>query len=354
MGPPSARAPSAGKNLRMIDGLEKAVAAGVIDRATAQRLEPYLAPAPAAPDFVDPDDEKLRLVTGFNDIFVTIGLLLFLGALYFLLRGTGPAAPAAVAAAAWGLAEFFTRRRRLALPSIVLLVIFVGAVFATMISAFHPGSLLFDNQLTPAQLLVAAAAAAIAALLHWLRFHVPITVAAGVAALAAILLALCQIEAPQLLQDHPVAVFLPLGLAIFALAMWFDSSDLTRQTRRTDIAFWLHLLAAPIIVHPILLSLSGGTSALAGAAQVVAVFICLAVVALVVDRRAILVSSLLYLAYAAGTLIAAAGIGSASPALSALAVGAVVLMLSAAWRPLRRGFMGLLPASLRARLPAVA
>ena len=40
--------------------------------------------------------------------------------------------------------------------------------------------------------------------------------------------------------------------------------------------------------------------------------------------------------------------------LPTLAVGAVVLMLSAAWRPLRRAFMGLLPQSLRSRLPAVA
>ena len=72
------------------------------------------------------------------------------------------------------------------------------------------------------------------------------------------------------------------------------------------------------------------------------------------DRRAILVSSLSYLAYAAGTLIAAAGIEASSLAVSVLAVGAVVLMLSAAWRPLRRAVMALLPDGLRARLPAVA
>jgi hypothetical protein len=183
---------------------------------------------------------------------------------------------------------------------------------------------------------------------------VPITVAAGVAALAAILLALCNMAAPDLITDHPVPVFLTLGLAIFALAMWFDMSDLTRQTRRTDIAFWLHLLAAPIIVHPILMSVIKDNAPLPAAAQVIAVFLCLAAVALVVDRRAILVSSLAYLAYAAAKLIAAAGIESSSLAASTLAVGAVVLLLSAAWRPLRRMVMGLVPASLRARLPAVA
>ncbi|PZF76231.1 hypothetical protein DK847_13595 [Aestuariivirga litoralis] len=342
----------------MIDGLERAVAAGVIDRPTAQKLEPYLAAPGAAADSADPDDEKLRLVTGFNDIFVTIGLLMFLGALYFLLSRVGFAAAFAVAAASWALAEFFTARRRMALPSIVLLVIFVGAVFSGMLGllqAGHRGDFadLAPSDVTSVQMLLAAAAAAVAAFLHWQRFHVPITVAAGVGAVAGIVLALCQIEVPDLLADHPVAVFLPLGLAIFALAMWFDSSDLTRQTRRTDIAFWLHLLAAPIIVHPILLSVTSTAAPTAAAAQVIAVFLCLAAVALVVDRRAILVSSLSYLAYAAGKLIAAAGLESSSFAASTLAVGAVVLMLSAAWRPLRRTVMGLLPTGLRARLPAV-
>jgi|GEM_PF-5922804 len=37
-----------------------------------------------------------------------------------------------------------------------------------------------------------------------------------------------------------------------------------------------------------------------------------------------------------------------------IAVGAAVLLLSAVWRPLRRALMGVLPAALRARLPAVA
>jgi hypothetical protein len=336
----------------MSPGLEAAIAAGVIDRATAERLAPYLAAGGPLPDTADPDDEKLRLVTGFNDIFVTIGLLLFLGALGYLTSGAGlvPAAMA-VAAASWLLAEFFTRMRRLALPSIVLLVIFVVSVFLATVGLMHGKSF---SDVTPIQTLVAGIAASIAAVLHWRRFHVPITIAAGVAALAAIVLALCSIIVPDLPKQHPVLVFLPLGLAIFGLAMWFDMSDLKRQTRRTDIAFWLHLLAAPIIVHPILLSMTGDTASLAGAAQVILVFVVLAIVALVVDRRAILVSSLLYLAYAAGTIISAVGIESASPALSALAVGAVVLMLSAAWRPLRRAFMGLVPAALRARLPAVA
>ena len=334
----------------MIPGLEAAVNAGVIDRATAERLEPYLAGGAIPAEVADADDEKLRLITGFNDIFVTIGILMFLGALGFLSFSLP-----VIAVAAWALAEFFTRRRRMALPSIVLLIAFVGSVFLTVRSPFSPliwvGSAMQDS---PVLTIFAGIAAAAAAALHWWRFQVPITVAAGVAALVAILLALSWIFVPDLLTNHPLAVFLPAGIAVFALAMWFDSADLKRQTRRTDVAFWLHLLAAPLIVHPLLMGVMNGAPTVGAASQVIVAFLLLAVVALVIDRRAMLVSSLAYLGYAAGTLIQAAGAQSSSFAISTLAVGAVVLMLSAAWRPLRRAFMGLLPQSVRSRLPAVA
>jgi hypothetical protein len=335
--------------------LDAAIAAGVIDRATAERLQPFLRAGGDAGPAADPDDEKLRLVTGFNDIFVTIGLAMFLGALAYLLSG-GALAALAVAAASWTLAEFFTRRRRMALPSIVLLLSFVAAVFWAVVAALDGNAAAsFATGAGPLKMGVAGMAAAIAAGLHWMRFHVPITVAAGVAAVAVIVLSLLAQVMPNFFDRHAVAVFVPLGLAIFALAMRFDSSDLQRQTRRTDIAFWLHLLAAPIIVHPILTTVSGqGDSQSGQAALVIGVFLLLAAAALVVDRRAILVSSLSYLAYAAGTLVAAAGLGSASLAVSTLAVGAAVLLLSAAWRPLRRTFVGALPAILRRRVPAVA
>ena len=37
-----------------------------------------------------PDDEQLRFITGFADIFVTIGIGLFLTGLYFFLAGQPP------------------------------------------------------------------------------------------------------------------------------------------------------------------------------------------------------------------------------------------------------------------------
>ncbi|WP_218014735.1 hypothetical protein [Candidatus Regiella insecticola] len=59
----------------------------------------------------------------------------------------------------------------------------------------------------------------------------------------------------------PYVVFCT-GLLAFAGAMYWDISDLRRQTRHSDIAFWLHLLAAPLLVHPVFNIMLADTSLL--------------------------------------------------------------------------------------------
>ena len=113
--------------------LEAAVAKGVLDRSAADSLTEFLHQNRNAAS--DPDEERLRLITGFNDIFVTIGIALFLGALNYLL-GFGLQGSLGVAIASWGLAEVFTKRKRMALPSIVLLVIFVASCDALQAGSF--------------------------------------------------------------------------------------------------------------------------------------------------------------------------------------------------------------------------
>ena len=63
-----------------------------------------------------------------------------------------------------------------------------------------------------------------------------------------------------------------LGIGVFLLAMRWDSSDRARLTRRTDVAFWLHLLAAPMIVHPVftLLGLNDGSASIGEGLVVIA------------------------------------------------------------------------------------
>src|SRR3546814_4320515 len=88
---------------------------------------------------------------------------------------------------------------------------------------------------------------------HWKRFMVPITVAAGTAALAAtavaLVLAITGMPSPD--GTLPMVLVLIAGLGVFTLAMWWDRSDRVRQTRRSDVAFWIPLLAAPMLAHPL-------------------------------------------------------------------------------------------------------
>lgn len=349
--------------------LDRAVATGLIAQGQALALRSLARQeAEADPRRPEPADaEALRFVSGFADIFVTIGLALFLGAGAYL-GGRSLAAgwtSAGVAAAAWLLAEFFTRRRRMALPSIVLLVVFAFSSFVALAELLGAGPASGGGVRLgwlrmwwlpggdPLPLAGAALGTVVATALHYWRFRVPITVAAGVAALALSVLLVLSAAAPELIGRIVNGVLLGLGLATFALAMAFDLRDPARVTRRTDIAFWLHLLASPLIVHSVFQALGagGGQISPAVSAVVLLVFAALGLVAVLVDRRALLVSGLVYAGLAFGSLFRQAGIVDRSLPYTLLALGALVLLLSAGWAPLRRALLGLVPAGLAERLP---
>ncbi len=348
--------------------LSKGVEQGIITAEQAEglrALERAREPLELPPS---PDDEQLRFISGFSDIFVTIGLAMFLGAIgYFAQQSGGKLGMwIAIAITAWLLAEFFTRRRRMALPSIVLLIVFAFAVFMDASTFLGAGLVRPTSYYAPSltanllgldreQPTVLAAAAFLTVLLtavHYWRFRVPITIAAGCGALSVTVVALVYGMAPQLSSVAHNAVILASG-AIFALAMRFDISDPQRLTRRTDIAFWLHLLAAPLIVHSLIRGLVANTSKLdpTAAVAIMAVFLALSFVAVLIDRRAMLVSGLSYAGYAFATLIREAGFSDMTTPATVLVLGAFVLLLSAGWRPLRTAILGVTPSALTRNLP---
>ncbi|TDR89762.1 hypothetical protein [Enterovirga rhinocerotis] len=319
------------------------------------------------------DEERLRFITGFADIFVTMGIALFLGAAMYLIGMSLPPAAglALLAAMSWGLAEFFTRRRRMALPSIVLLAIFVCSAFMALslfLGAQKGSSFLalwawgwgrgwgigaLPNLADARSVALAAIGTSALAALHYWRFRVPITIAAGVSALSLAAITLLMAAAPQLMAASATPIVFGLGLAIFALAMRFDLSDPLRETRRTDIAFWLHLLAAPMIVHSVFQAVGATQYGIgpASAALVLAIFAILAAVAILVDRRALLVSGLVYAGWAFASLFRTIGFNDYTGPVTVLLLGAFVLVLSAGWTPLRAAVVSRLGPAWAARLP---
>jgi MFS family permease len=338
------------------DDLNAAVAAGTLSPEAAAGLRDFVARQRATPAV---DEEHFRLLTGFNDIFVAIAATLILVAMGWLGGGHGVGG-IAVAMTSWALAEYFTRHRRMALPSIILLIGFIAGSSIAGLALMGPTGRFLENADLLSDhkgVLVAlpAACGVIGAGLHWWRFKVPITVAAGALALVGLILSLSLALKPSLLLEAR-PVLLVCGLAVFGLAMWWDMSDRARVTRRADVAFWLHLSAAPLIVHPIfgMLGLLGrGNTDTGRAGAAVAIYLVLALVALIIDRRALLVSALIYVLYAISTLLRAAGSLSASFALTALIIGSALLLLSAFWHRARRTVVEPLPASVKARLPVI-
>lgn len=339
------------------DDLQSAVAAGAISADAAEALRTHVAGARKAPVV---DEENFRLVTSFNDVFVTIAAIMLLVALGGIGKVIDDAVAAAlIAAASWGLAEFFTLKRRMALPSIVLLLSFVGGVVSSL---FY---MLLALDIDSDRLNIALAAAvfimgALSAWLHWWRFKVPITIAAGTASLVGVIFALILVAINPGRGTDPSDIFLPLtfasGLAVFAFAMWWDISDRKRETRRSDVAFWLHLLAAPMIAHPVFYwigVISGGEIGAAEAAAVLVIYLVMGLVALIVDRRALLVSALAYVLVAVTWLFDSFGAVELNVALTSLVIGSGLLCLSAFWTPIRGAVVGLLPTGARERLPVL-
>jgi MFS family permease len=337
--------------------LEAAVAAGAISAEAADALRAHVATVRSAPAV---DEENFRLINSFNDIFVTIAAVMVLVAVGSI-GGFADAAVSGVfvAGAAWGMAEFFTRKRRMALPSIVLLLAFVGGVFGALIGAANAMQAdIWGNETLGA--LIGAGAALLtagAAYLHWRRFMVPITVAAGAASIALFVIALALAALGEEIAEEAV---LPLvfvaGLAVFAFAMRWDMSDRQRETRRSDVAFWLHLLAAPMIAHPLFnwIGVTGGENVgAAGAAAVLIVYVAMGFVALAIDRRALLVSALAYVLFALTWLFDRFGAVEMNVALTALVIGSALLCLSAFWTPIRRAVVEKLPETLQMRLPVM-
>jgi len=331
--------------------LEGAIAAGAISAEAANALRNHVA-VQRSTSLVD--EESFRLLSGFNDIFVTIALVLLLAALAGIGgESSAGLAGALVAGASWGLAEYFTRRRRMALPSIILLLSFVGGVAATMVGTLVDMAPNMGERAGAITLAMIAAVTAASAWGHWLRFHVPITIAAGAIAVVGVGVALVLAANPDLIQFVEYFV-LAGGIGIFALAMWWDMSDRERKTRRADVAFWLHLAAAPMIAHPIfqLLGVMEGTIGSAQAVIVITLYIAFALVSLAIDRRALLVSSLAYVLFAMNALFETFGAVSLNIALTGLVIGSALLLLSAFWHPVRRAVVGTL-GQLGDRLPPV-
>lgn len=347
--------------------------AGVLSKEQARRLDAFL--RNRADPVAAGKSENLRFLANFNDIFITIGIILLtlgLTTLTSFMFG-GQAVTMAVkgqagwfiamillpvAGVMWLLAEYFCRRRRLLLPSMALVLIFTiyaGLSLGAIMSGINGiDSETVENLNSPSEIWetfgntgVAAFLGSLgAAILAFWRFRLPFTLF-----LIALLSAGAFYTFTSFFGDIGLLVgglgFIMVGLVTLAVAIWFDAKDPERVTRSSDHAFWLHVAAAPQIIWGLRSLITGSGFAMPGlveATLIVATLVGLAIVSLALDRRALVVSGLITFAMALGRIVEAIGGGAATTSIITLILlGTGIIFLGGGWRTARRFVLAIIP-----------
>ena len=287
------------------------------------------------PADTDNREEPLKFIRSFGDVFITLGVVLLVIAInmsalsgyFYLIPAVGFIA----------VAEWLVRVRRLALPGIALL---------TAILYFVNKAIAFDHENAT---IFGLAILSLTSLLFYLRYKMPFSLlplAAGLVAIGIIQIGLDVIK-------HPI-IFTGFGLIVFIVAMWFDVRDTARLSHLSDSAFWLHLLASPLMVHGAMVSMlfsdQAWIQAIGKEVIIVTFFSAILLLALLLDRRAMLISAQLYIIYAL-TQILQGQLDSTQNILIyiLMALGLFVIFFGTYWYKTRRLIFGFLSESVISR-----
>jgi len=262
--------------------LLKASEQGIISKEQAELLANFEISETVS--HAENSEEQLRFVRSFGDIFITLGIVFVsIATAQFEFELYYKIIPIIILVAT---TEWLVRVRRLALPGIALLI--STLYFSSQFIDIGDSQIDFFSVMIPTFVAIA----------FYLRYKMPFTLLPIAMGIIGMVSSIIQIDFSQ-----TSYIFVIYGLLVFIVAMWFDSRDIERKTRLSDAAFWLHLLAAPLVVHGVMVSLIIETHSLPfKELLMIGFFIGFFLIALYVDRRAILVSSISYAIYAIVTL----------------------------------------------------
>lgn len=325
--------------------IDQAVAKGIITPGQALELK-----AEASKKDPGVEEEPFALVDNFGAIFVVVGLLILQGAPWLFGAAVGGwfavVIYAGFASIYWFLAEGFVRaKRRLPATVSTLLFVYDGALAAQGASGMLLGAsgglerfILSDTGFFAIVAVLLAIALA--------RFRLPLLVLA--LALSIVALALALLNAPTLW------IMGGCGLVAILIGIGLDLKDPTRTGPWHEWAMWLFVVGSPLAVHPLFVTVirdrvegrgvsevfdGGGTVML-----VIGLALIVSFIGLLLDRRSLVTSSLIYLASAfAYLLFRTVGDPISLLGIIPLTIGAYVILLGVAWKPIRRRVLTALP-----------
>lgn len=330
------------------DQITQALKAGIITESQAGSMRAKLGVADNDLAQIGNEDE-MRFLRSFSDVFIAIGVALFAAGLSVVAKLFGGGLSYLLAAGAMGLiAEYFGRKKRAHLPTLITALVFLIFVQRGV------GGLLANMGLGGD--IITALITFGAMLLFYMRIRLPFCIA--LIALAGLYLAGAIVNqlALDLLKTHFGIALCLSGIVIFTAALLYDMRDKHRTTRFADNAFWLHFLAAPLIIHGLALSLVNLQKDMlfgfipmvslgrGDAAIIMAIVVIITLIGLAINRRALIVSSLGYAAFAMAYLFDGTGMGLGTVvAVTLLLLGAAIIFLGAGWHTARNAMLKVLP-----------
>lgn len=326
--------------------ITKALDAGIITQNQADDMRAKAGGGASSESAVIGNEDDMRFLRSFSDVFISIGVGLFALGLSVIAKIFGGGISFIGAAVVMGfMAEYFGRKRRAHAPTLITALAFL--LFTQRGMAGLIGDV---SGITTALVTLGAM------LLYYWRIRLPFCIALIAIAILYLVFAVINSIAPGLVDGQwGLGLFLS-GLGVFAAAILYDMRDLHRTTRFADNAFWLHFLAAPMIIHGLALQ----TVALkkdmlfnfipmvklgqSDAAIMMVIVAVITVIGLAINRRALIVSSLGYAAFALGYLFDGAGLNFGTViAMTFLLLGAAIIFLGAGWHAARAWLLKLLP-----------
>lgn len=331
------------------DQIDAALDAGIITPKQADAMRDAGTSIETHSEAIFGNEDNMRFVRGFSDIFIGIGLImLVLGTGVLTRLMGGEALFLAAAGAMWAGSEYFGRKKRSHFPTLILALSFLLFIQKGL-TATLPSNL--------AGISISASLITLLAMLaYYMRFRLPFCIALITLAALGLIYSLLQNTVPDLVTKHFGLFMLVGGVITFVLAMLYDMRDIDRRTRYADNAFWLHLMAAPLIVHGLAIMTIRNTTTLKmgvlpmtkldqpDAILTLIAVIILGFVGLAINRRAIIASSIIYAIIALLFLFGKSGLGISSTLVTVMIiVGAAIVLLGAGWHSARRALLKILP-----------
>lgn len=228
--------------------------------------------------------ELFDFIKGYTDILITLGLCLFqigfaLSLLSLFDDNNWPHIWVLIILASLqiGLSAYYLRYRRLKLPGMSICLGLAATIFA----------IAFFEDWTQELIWIAP----LLGLLFYIAFRLPFVL--YLTALSGALL-IFDLSDKGFETGPSLEISILYGCILVVIALYFDIRDRLRETRLAQNAFWLHLAAAPCLIHPFAFPLLIDDSLYASLGLFVAIII-LSLFSIIIDRRSFLLSSSLYL-----------------------------------------------------------